>query len=242
MKLKSPLFIFFICFFISCKNQNIFQTDDTLKNKESFEILSKEYQHILEPDDKLAIGIWGHDDISVGSPFSIYNTHVSYGKWIMIKPDSIANIPFIGAIKIGGLTTLQAEALIISKLSFSIKNPIVEIKVLNREVTLLGEIMKPGTYPLDKEISTLVELIGNAEGFTFYANTKHIQIIRNNISYQVDLSTMTEFEKQNILLKSRDIVYIPSKKGKILAQKLPLLLPTAALLSSVGVLISVLSK
>ena len=240
--MKKLITITFIISIVSCQNQNLFQTTDSIDNTVSFQLLSADYQHILAPDDKLSIGIWDHDDISIGSPFNIYNTHESFGKWILIENDSMADLPFIGSTKIAGLTLNEAEDLISYKLSEFIKNPIVELKVLNREVTLLGEIVKPGNYKLDKEANTLIEFIGKAEGLTNYADPKKIQVIRNSISYQVDFSKMDEFQKQNLYIKSKDIIYIPAKKGKLLDMKAPLLIPVASLLTSVGVLISVLSK
>ncbi len=235
-----PLLIVFSL--TACKNQILFQTVNSKNQNESFERLSKDYQHILSPDDKLALGIWDHDDISVGSPFSIYNTHESFGKWIMINKDSTACLPFIGKTKIAGLTISQAEELITSELSEFIKNPIIEIKVLNREVTLLGEIVKPGNYKLDKESNKLIEFIGIAEGFTYYANPKKIQLIRDNISYHLDFTNMSEFEKNNLFIKSKDIIYVPPKKSKEFDMKTPLLIPIASFLTSVGILVSVLTK
>jgi len=223
----------------ACKTVNIFKAEE---QEESFELLTKSYEHILAPDDKLSVSIWNHDDLSIGSLFSIYNTNESFGKWLLIEPDSTASIPYIGATKIGGLTISQAEASITEQLGEFIKNPIIEIRVLNREVTVLGEINAPGNYILEKELNTLVEYIGKAQGLTFYANSKNIQVIRDNVSYPIDLTTLNSFSEKNIYLQTKDIIYIPSKKGKKLDLKAPVLIPFASLLTSVGVLISVISK
>ncbi len=227
----------------SCKSINIFQPNNKNdKDSTSFEMLSQNYEHILVPDDKLSLSIWNHDDLSIGSVYSIYNTNESFGKWILLEADSTAAIPYTGPLKIAGLTLNEAEILIAKKLAEYVKNPIVELRVLNREVTILGEINAPGNYLLEKELNTLVAYIGKAQGLNFYADAKKIQIIRNEVSYEVDLTSLADFHNKNIYLQSRDIIYVPSKKGKKLDMKAPVLIPFASLLTSIGVLISVLSK
>ena len=242
--MKNAIHIFFLAFLItSCKTVNIFQTNDEhIQESDTFVLLTVNYQHTLTADDKLSLSIWNHDDLSVGSVYSIYNTNESFGKWLLIKKDSTASIPYIGDMKLAGLTILEAENLVADSLKTYIKKPIVEIKVLNKEVTILGEVKSPGNYLLEKESNTLVEYIGKAEGLNFYADTKKIQIIRDEIPYIIDLTQLEEFNTKNIYLKANDIIYIPSKKGKKLDMKAPVLIPFASLLTSLGVLISVLSN
>ena len=227
----------------SCKTEQIFKASKYKESDSSqFELLTHNYQHILSPDDKLSVSIWNHDDLSIGSVYSIYNTNEAFGKWVLIESDSTAAIPYIGTTIVGGMSLNQAEELIKDSLGTYIKNPIVELRVLNREVTMLGELNAPGNYLLEKEISTLVEYLGKAQGLTYYANTKKVQIIRNEISYTVDLRKLKEFSTKNIFLQAGDIIYIPAKRGKNLVMKAPVLIPFASLITSLGVLISVLPE
>jgi polysaccharide export outer membrane protein len=199
----------------SCKTANIFQVEnDKDKAPVSFEMLDQNYEHVLAPDDKLSLSIWNHDDLSIGSVYSIYNTNESFGKWILIESDSTAAISYAGSLKLAALTINKAEKLIAEKLSEFIKNPIIELRVLNREITILGEVNAPGNYLLEKELNTLVEFIGKAQGLSFYADSKKNQIISNEVSYAVDLTSLDGFQQKNIYLQARDIIYIPSKKGK----------------------------
>jgi len=235
--------IFFSLLFTSCKDVNILQDNSDQSDQiENFQLLTKNYEHILIPDDKISLSIWNHDDLSIGSVYSIYNTNESFGKWILIKKDSTAAIPFIGSINLVGMTLNEAESVITDNLVTYIKKPIVELKVLNREVTILGEVKAPGNYLLEKESNTLIEYLGKAQGFNFYANTKEIKLIRDEIPYVIDLTKVESLNKKNIYLKARDIVYIPSKKSKIVDMKAPVLIPFASLLTSIGVVISVLSN
>jgi len=241
--MKHLVYISILVFLSSCGSLNIFQGRAESKGDiEAFDMLTKNYAHVLAPDDKLSVSVWNHDDLSIGSAFSIYNSNEAFGKWILIEADSTGSIPYVGSIKLGGLTLSQAENLIAEKMSEYIKKPIVELRVLNREVTILGEVIAPGNYVLEKELNTLVEYVGKAQGFGFYANTKAIQVIRDDVAYKIDLTRLEEMQYKNIYLKADDIIYVPSKKGKSVDMKAPVLIPVASLLTSVSVMITVLKN
>lgn len=223
----------------SCKTINLFEGDST---ELPFEHITSDYVHTLQPNDKISISVWNHDDLSIGSSFSIYNTNESFGKWVLIKKDSTATIPYVGKRKIVGYTIKEVENKIKKLLAKNIQNPIVEIKVLNKEITVLGEVKSPGNYLIEKEVYTLVKAIGKAEGINFYGNSKEIKIIRNNRQLIVDLNKIDNFSQTNIYLKAGDIVYVPSKKGKQTDMKAPSIIPFASLITAVGIILSVLKR
>ncbi|MFT4600290.1 MAG: polysaccharide export outer membrane protein [Arenicella sp.] len=236
----ASIIIFFIT---SCHTENLFQTENTVDDKsELFDKLGTDFEPTIQPDDKLSISVWNHEDKSVGSAFSIYNTNESFGKWVMVEKDSTVKVPQIGSLKLGGMTLNEAEDSVAKIFMETIKNPIVEMKILNAEVTVLGEVVKPGNYLLERDINSLVEIIGLSEGLTSFAKSSQIQVIRNNICYKVDLTKMNQFEASNLYLKAKDIVYVPAVKTKKLHERAPTLIPFATMLTSMGVLISVLSK
>ncbi|MBK9994216.1 MAG: hypothetical protein IPP01_09570 [Saprospiraceae bacterium] len=59
-----------------------------------------------------------------------------------------------------------------------IKTPIVDIKILNQEITVLGEVRDPQVIPVDKSHNSLLEMIARCKGFDFYANTAYIKVFR----------------------------------------------------------------
>lgn len=224
----------------SCGNYRILSPNhnESLANREAFEYLTKTYEHIIQPDDKLSLSIWNHDDLSIGSAYSIYNTNEGFGKWILVERDSMAALPFIGDTKVGGMTLSEAEIYIAAQLEKTIKNPIVEVKVLNREVTILGEVGKPGNYILEKNLNSLIEVIGRANGFTSFSNPKKIMVIRDSVGCEFNFSQLSEYDKNNILLKNGDIVYIPPKRIKNVQLTAPVLIPFASFITSIAVLVS----
>jgi len=103
---------------------------------------------------------------------------------------------------------LYAKALLV--------NPIIELKIINLKVTILGEIKGQGNYQLVKDRTTLVELIGQAGGLTDQADEKDIKIIRgsekNPTVISVDLSDIGSINNPKSILQSGDIIYIEQSK------------------------------
>ena len=229
----------------SCATQNLFQN----QKHSSFisdSIPMSRVEHILKPDDKVTISIWNHDDLSIGSLFGVYNSNEVYGKWIIIDQNGEVDLPQIGKLKLGGLTTKNAEDSLRKKYSKLIVDPVIVLKVINMEITVLGEVFKPGTYTIDKDFNTVIELLGKAGGLDFYANKKQIHIIRGEGTtakkFVLDLTSMENYKQNNLVLESGDIIFVPMRKGKMIDKKAPVIIPFATALTATLVLISFLKK
>lgn len=198
-------------------------------------------QYTIRRDDKISVSIWNHDDLSVGSLYSIYSANEVYGKWVMVDPNGDVPIPKIGKVRLAGLTQLQARDLLLTAFRKWIVDPIIDVKVLNREVTLLGELKNPGKLLLEKESNTLIELLGRAGDFDLYANQQAIKVIRtvDNQPHTItlDLTRMDQFALTNIQILPGDVIYVPARKGKMWDKRAgPSVLPVASAITTLLVL------
>lgn len=223
-----------------CTPQALFQSarvspiDSTFFSKENA-------QYTIRRDDKISISIWNHDDLSVGSLYSIYSANEVYGKWVMVDPNGEVPIPKIGKVKLAGLTLLEARQRLLTEFKKWIVVPIIDVKVLNREVTLLGELKNPGKLLLEKESNTLVELLGRAGDFDLYANQQAIKVIRTidnqPHTISIDLTRMDQFSAKNIQILPGDVIYVPARKGKMWDKRAgPSVLPVASAITTLLVL------
>ncbi len=203
----------------SCASQNMFQKDPSIKEDPTVFVLDTNYQYRIRIDDKISISVWDHDDLSVGSIYGIYNSNEVYGKWLLVDARGNISVPQIGEVQVLGKSVLELEQQFREAYARYIKSPIVEVKVLNKEVTILGEIKSPGKLLLEKEHNSLVEAIGRAGDFDFYADRTHVQVIRHvngePKSVTVDLSLLKNYSSSNVYLQPGDVVYIPSRKSKV---------------------------
>jgi polysaccharide export outer membrane protein len=195
------------------------------------------YQHVIGPDDKLSVSVWNHENMSIGSLFGIHNSNEVYGRWIMVNADSLAMLPKIGAVKLGGLTTIQAGDTLSKIYSDILVDPIIVVRVQNREVNVLGEVRTPGKYVLEKEVNTLTDMLGYAQGLMLYADKENIMLLRNNKYYRINL-TVLENNNYRIIVQDDDVIYVPTRKGKMVDKRSPTLIAFASAITAMAVLIS----
>jgi polysaccharide export outer membrane protein len=235
-----------VLFTSSCATTNLF--DSSAQKFSAIQEL-KEYNlnsYKIRLDDKVSVSIWNHDDLSVGSVFGIYNSNEVYGKWVMVEQSGNIQLPKIGTVPAIDQTIEELQKTLKIEYAKFIVDPIVVVKILNREVTVLGEVKDAGTFLLEKEENTLIELLGKAGGLNFYADQRKVKLIRmvGDVKklYIIDLSKLGEEDLYQIHLLASDIVYVPTKKGKSLDKKAPTLIPITSVLTTIGIAYSLFIK
>ncbi len=213
------------------------------------EILTKYFkakEPVLQSGDKITISIWGHEDLSIGSVNSAFASNEETGKWVVLNNDGEVNLPKIGRIKLSGLNLKEVNYQLETSYSKYIKNPIINVRVLNHYVTVLGEVNKPGKYELDNETIRLVEMLGQAEGLGEYANAKHIKIIRTvnqqPVELITDMSQLISLRDYNVILQPGDVVVVSSNGKKSLDEKLKRATPVAGIITAVALVVSLILK
>ncbi|OUL63542.1 polysaccharide biosynthesis/export family protein [Flavobacterium sp. AJR] len=242
--MKSLLTFFLITLlFCCCKTQNLLVSDTKVNDNESF-LSDPNYQYKIRKDDKISISVWGEDNLSVGSVYGIYNSNEVYGKWLMVDTNGTIEIPKIGAMTVLDKTVPELKEMIKSELKKWLINPIVDIKVLNKEIIVLGEVRNPNTVAIDKDHVSLLEMISKTGGFEFYANLKSIKILRQegeNVRVtNIDLTLGNNIANTNIQLHPGDIVIVPSKKNKEFDKRVATIIPLTTTISAAAIIMGVL--
>jgi polysaccharide export outer membrane protein len=158
--------------------------------------------YVIGPDDVLSIVFWRDKDMSAD---------------VVVRPDGMISLPLLNDIRAAGLTPEQLRAALNKAATkFSQEpNAAVLVKAINsRKVHVLGNVVKPGTYPLTGEL-TVLQLIALAGGLQEYADSKHIVIMRKDggvdralkFNYK-DVIRQKNLE-QNVKLIPGDTVVVP---------------------------------
>lgn len=242
--MKSLITFFLITLlFCSCKTQNLLVSDAKVSDNDSF-LSDPNYQYKIRKYDKISISVWGEDNLSVGSVYGIYNSNEVYGKWLMVDTNGTIEIPKIGAMTVVDKTVPELKEMIKSELKKWLINPIVDIKVLNKEIIVLGEVRNPNTVAIDKDHVSLLEMISKTGGFEFYANLKSIKILRQegeNVRVtNIDLTLGNNIASINIQLHPGDIVIVPSKKNKEFDKRVATIIPLTTTISAAAIIMGVL--
>jgi polysaccharide export outer membrane protein len=145
------------------------------------------------------------------------------GQIFRVEDDGTVALPIIGHVKVAGLTRHDAANQIETLYRKELKNPIIDLKIVNLKVTILGEVKTQGSYFLVKDHTPLVEMIGQAGGLTERANSKTLKIIRGGIKDQqvidVDLSNLNTLTDPRTILQNNDVIYVAQNKQAVRATK-----------------------
>jgi polysaccharide export outer membrane protein len=141
----------------------------------------------IGPGDTLYITVWHHPELT--SPAGSQQAGAANGR--LVRPDGTIYYPYLGLMKVAGMTIEQARQTIASKLAHWIKDPMVDISVANfasQHVVLEGALVKSGSQPLTTVPMTLGEAIANAVVDTQYANLSDVTLTRGGQTYHIDMS------------------------------------------------------
>jgi len=182
----------------------------------------------IHPSDVLQIRNLQSTQYLVGNSTGASKTGESasgQSETFQVEEDGRVTLPVIGHIAVAGLTRYEAAQKIERLYRDSLlKNPIIELKVLNLKVTLLGEVKSPGNIPLLKENTTLIDVLGEAGGLTNNANEKNVKIIRGDKNnpevIYADLSNIKTLADPRITLQNNDIIYVMQNKKAVRDERL----------------------
>jgi protein involved in polysaccharide export with SLBB domain len=179
-------------------NNNVFKFEPNLK-------IATPVGYVIGPDDEITISIYGYQEAK-------YNLTVS--------PEGDINIPYVGVIYVAGLTMEQATAKIKSKLATAgyanIRTGLTKVNVAvgrirSIQVTVLGEVRKPGTYTLPS-LATAFNALYLSGGPNEIGSMRRIEIIRNGkvISHLDIYDFLVKGDQSgNINLRDQDVIRIP---------------------------------
>jgi polysaccharide export outer membrane protein len=220
---------------LSSCTQNLFVSKKALSPPTALAV-GPDYQYRLRKDDKISISVWNHDELSMGSVYSQYSVNENEGKWVLVDASGNLSVPKIGPYHVEGLTVPEAEDQLEKIMAKWIVSPQLTLKVLNMQTTVLGEVNAPGNQRLEKERNTLVEVLGKAGDFGIYADKRHVKVMRQDakgtFATEINLMTMSGFERDNLTILPGDVVYVPSKNGKQFDRKAPSILGVASIIST----------
>jgi len=208
---------------------------------------SNSYEIKIQPDDLLMI-IVSAEDPEIAMPFNLKSISIqnpgkleaATGQQTMqlYLVDSFGSIefPVLGKLKVSGLSRTEVLQMLQQKIGVYIKNPIINLRIMNFKVSVQGEVSSPGTYTIDSERVTLIEALSRAKDLTIYGKRNNILIIReiDGIkSYnRVDITNADFINSPFYYLAQNDVIYVEPNKNRINA---------SAVGANTGVIISVTS-
>ncbi len=178
-------------------------------------------EYTIGSGDVLFINVSGKPE------FSSLNTTSSYSELGKVQAPSGSrvdgngniHIPYLGKIKVGGLTISQAQNIIAEAAKKYIIDPWVVVEVgeyKSHSLYLLGQFRNSGTYYMDRPLN-LLQGIALGNGYDSAADLTSARLIRSNRIVPVDVNALLSRgdQKHNVWLKPGDTIYIPDNKNRM---------------------------
>lgn len=186
----------------------------------------------ISSDDIVAINISSVDAFSQKDPVALFNDGgVPYNinalgggmgaqtvKGYLVDANGEIDFPVVGKIKIGGLTLIEAKALMAQRLVTYIKEPVVEVRLLNYKINMLGEVGRVGPVMAPNHKLNILEAITASGDIPMTGRKDNILIIREKNGKQefgrINLNSRTLFTSPYYYLQKNDIIYVEPNRLK----------------------------
>lgn len=158
--------------------------------------------YVIGAQDVLDINVWKEPDVS---------------RTVPVRPDGKISLPLLNDVQAAGLTPAQLAAQVTDSLKKYVTNPQVTVIVTvinSQRVYILGEVTRPGAFPLIPGMSVL-QALSSAGGFTQFAKVKSIFVRRfengKEEKFPFNYREVIGGKKpeQDILLKAGDTIVVP---------------------------------
>ena len=140
----------------------------------------------------------------------------------LVEADGKIKIPYIGKVQAEGLTRLQLENTLTEQFKEYTKNPVVNVRFLNYNFSVLGEVNHPGRINMTTERVSILEAISMAGDITFLGRSDNVLVVREQNGKRsferVNLLSKNSFKSPFFYLKTNDVIYIEPVKAKFISR------------------------
>ena len=218
-------FSFFILLLASCGSPKdiIYFQDAHSKYDPSRD--SSKYEIRIADNDNLLISITSRNP-QAADLFNVIkiggggNSNLAWQGYLVDQFGDI-NFPLIGKVHLSGLTKAEAITRLEKVISIYLEDPIVNLRIMNYKIVMLGEVNGPGIKSISDEKITILQAIAMAGDLTISANRHKIMVFREidgqRQFFNVDITSPEILNSPVYYLQQNDLVYVEPNKFKIRA-------------------------
>lgn len=182
----------------------------------------------VRPSDHLYIHVIGDDPTSVAflnlMPANSVGSSAQSIELITFIVDEEGNInyPQFGQIHVAGKTIDQIREDLQNRVNEYMQKSSVFVKLINRTITVLGEVRAPGQHPMVKNQLSIFEALGTAGDITDFGNRRSVKLIRETPGGKqvesIDLTDPNLISSAYYYILPHDILYV-EPVSKVYGQK-----------------------
>lgn len=168
-------------------------------------------------DSKTPVNIFNEGGTSFDIAGSLGGSAGGAGqKGFLVDPEGYIDYPVIGKVKVSGMTLRQVKDALSQKLKALVKDPVVEARIINYKITVVGEVGRPGSIIAPNHKISVVDALALAGDVPITGRKDNVLIIRETEGKRefarLNLNSRNVFSSPYYYLKQNDIVYVePSR-------------------------------
>lgn len=184
---------------------------------------------LIQPDDLLMIIVSAQNPLAAEAYNLTANLSVdpdnqsagggSQQQLYLVDSEGYIDFPVLGRLLIGGKTKEQVSDEMHALIAKDIKDAVINIRLMNYKVTVMGEVNRPGVHKINSERITLPEALSLSGDLTKYGKRDNILITRETTegitTQRVDLTSTDFMQSDYFYLKQNDIVYVEPNKTSV---------------------------
>lgn len=228
MKHLNLLTLLVAILFVGCNAQQRVLYIQDVESGAEIEI-PENFQIRIKPLDQLTI-IVNSKNPELALPFNSASTYTGLSKGVSstvsssslqvftVDNEGYITLPIIGQVKCDGMTRAELQSEIEKKIIESnyIADPQVNVRFANLQISVLGEVTRPGRYDIKNDKVTLFDALAMAGDMTIYGNRENVAVIREidgkNIITKLDIRSSEVFSSPCFYLEQNDIVLVSPNK------------------------------
>lgn len=137
----------------------------------------------------------------------------------LVDSEGDIEFPVLGTIKVTGLNRHELAASLKRQIQEYITNPIVNVRLVNFQVSVIGEVARPGTFDIRDEYLSLPKALGFAGDLTIYGRRDNILVMREENGAKthayLDLTDPDVINSPYYYLQQNDVVYIEPNNAQV---------------------------
>ncbi len=135
---------------------------------------------------------------------------------VVVRPDGMISVDLIGDVPAAGRTVDEISKDIerrIGRFKRDARASVALVAALSTEITVLGEVGRPSTFPLERE-TRVIEALGTVGGPSLFADENGVRVIRvvEGVPqiYMVNIDAIQKGDlSTNLTLQGGDIIVVP---------------------------------
>jgi len=229
MKFKLALILASVLFLCSCDSyKDVPYFQDLDRNSVIQENIKNFSTYTIQPSDILGIYISDAKNKEAAEAFvpsmnrlngnmmdaSTNNPIIGY----LVDEKGNISMPLLGILKVQGYTIAEVRDQLLKLLPQYLASPIVNVRITNFKISVMGDVLRPDTYSFQTDQVTLAQALTAAGDLNITAKRTNVLLIREVDGKRqfipIDLTSKKIFESPYFYLKNNDVIYVDPDRTK----------------------------